>query len=300
MSTPSPQELLAALEASMTDMSEAKLTGRVGIAGDSGVGKTVLAMEIAQAITPPDKRILYLDFLDGFVTLTQPRHAHLQKRTQRVMYEGYSQIRTLKNAIDAGIRNPNGSAGKFGDFGCIVLDEISSMVEKDLTSISRARAADGKMEDADDPDNPEYQRLKFRFMSMYQELCELPIHLIFVTHVRKAKNSKGIEGLAPSFTPSVIPTYVRPLHVSALMTADVKNNGGVAEYTRQCQAHPTTLAWGFKTRIGSLPVFLSPDALREAITDALSGKRSVTEEGTDAQASTQVTSPDDNLVIEVN
>src|SRR4030095_208079 len=56
--------------------------------GDSGFGKTVWAMKLAQAITPDDKTIEYVDHMEGWVSLLN--HKGIRDRTHRQKYTGFS------------------------------------------------------------------------------------------------------------------------------------------------------------------------------------------------------------------
>jgi ABC-type phosphonate transport system ATPase subunit len=68
-------------------MDEVAQRMKILLYGQSGVGKTVEAMELAQRCTPDDKRILYIDTGEGWVSLLN--HPQLMRRTTRSGLQGY-------------------------------------------------------------------------------------------------------------------------------------------------------------------------------------------------------------------
>ena len=57
--------ITAALLAKRENLSEKHANAKILIYGESGVGKTVETIKIAQAITPKGKTIEFIDFLEG-------------------------------------------------------------------------------------------------------------------------------------------------------------------------------------------------------------------------------------------
>jgi GTPase SAR1 family protein len=265
----SPAEALELLLSTVEDLDDSVVNARIGLSGDPGVGKTVLAMEIAQGITPPDKEILFIDSADGFLVLKNPRHVHLTNRVRRMRFEDYSQIHLLCQAISSQ------KVPQFANVGCIVADEASSMAEKDLDAVTVA----GATKDSRNPDVsewPDFNIAKNRFTRMLDALCGLEAHVIFITHVKKDKSFRGSLSITPSFPQAVTSRYVRPLHVSGLVRADLirdTNTDAEPKYTRTVQVHPTTDVWGFKTKIEGLGLIVTPNKLRDAVVEFVNGKR---------------------------
>lgn len=268
-----PAQLLADLRSTIEAPEDINVLGRYGISGDSGVGKTVFGLEVAQIVTPPDKEILFIDWRDGWKVLTNPRHKHLAKRMQRMRYVNYAQLEVLVQAISA--TNP---PEPFDKIGTIVLDEWSSMVDADIDSVTQSQATlEGRNPDV--TTWPEYNMSKNRFTRLWDKICKLDVQIVTVTHVRRNKTLKGIEAMTPSFTKEILPRYVRPLDLSAWMTAEIitKDNSTEPIYTRMLQVHPTTAVYGFKTRIQDLPVNVGPETLLTAIGEFSRGLRGADE-----------------------
>lgn len=271
--SPEAQEALDKLKSTLQDVDKVVNNARVGISGDSGVGKTVLAMEIAQAITPPNKRIIFIDYHDGYLVMNNPRHAHLTKRAQRMKYDSFDQLHLLAMAISSS------KIHDFDDVGCIVLDEVSSMVDRDLDAVTEVEAPK-ENRNPDVTTWPEYNIEKKRFGKVLDALCKLDVHLVFVSHTKKDKTPKGTTAMTPSFQQAITQLYVRPLHISGLLRSDLVSGPDTIEpvYTRRIQVHPTADIWGFKTRIQDLPVKLSPETLTAALKEFIQGKREASPE----------------------
>jgi DNA polymerase III delta prime subunit len=130
----------------MTDMSDTHPLLRAMLYGDSGVGKTVLAAQIAHKL---GGRWLYVDYAQGFTTLTiNPRWKYLTENMKRMQYQGMSQFEPLRDAI-------NSDDPRF-QFNGIILDESSSMADQNLLTVVKGRAS---KEPTKDENEPQYQHL---------------------------------------------------------------------------------------------------------------------------------------------
>ena len=125
---------LAALESMMTPIDEFTPNLLSIIYGSSGVGKTVLAFQIAQAITAPDKTIAFIDSAQGGAVLLN--HPELRARVKRWPWKN----REAQNAILSAVEQ---RLGLFADVGCIIYDEFSNMADSDLKVVSADRFKHG-------------------------------------------------------------------------------------------------------------------------------------------------------------
>ena len=124
---------LAALRATIEELDKTKIKFKWFLYGKSGVGKTVEAMEVAQQVTPPDQRILFVDTGEGWVSLEN--HPQLKRRTDRMLYKGMSQFDTLVSAMQEG-------AEGFNNYGTVVFDEFSTSAKKFLHIVLDATKVD--------------------------------------------------------------------------------------------------------------------------------------------------------------
>ena len=272
---PSESQVLEYLYSSMTTMEEASPTANIILYGESGVGKTKEAMEIAQAITPPDKKILFVDSHVGWQTLLN--HPELQRRTVRIPWENVAQQQAIIQMIDK-------KAGRFADFETIVFDEYSSMAKKDLDKVVAARAGDNSGKSDDVGTQPDFYYNTERMRRLMEDMFNLNLNLIVVAHMRYDKDNRGVEREGPAFMPKLSTTLREMSSVVAKMTATQVTVNDEAIYERMLQVHPTarTIA---KCRVGgkngkSLPVMLPPDEFRPALVEWLNLKRGSDESDT--------------------
>lgn len=269
ISTPNSNEqrYLRDLMSRMADMDEAQASLKLLLYGDSGVGKTVEAMHIAQAITAPDKKILYVDSGVGWVSLNN--FPALKKRTQLMTLSRSSMMEDISNAIRAG-------AGIFGEVGCVVIDEHSSVADYDLLAVAKSRAGNDSSgdKDPDQPTQPDMGVTTNRIFKFTSGLIALPnVHVILVTHQRIDRDNIGKTRTAPSYMPALNARMRGLVHVVGYMTADiVTDREGKISYLRRIQVQPTTKIVA-KTRIGGLPVQVSVNELIAATKEWLGGSR---------------------------
>lgn len=267
-------ELLAALESSMASMDDSVPAVRGIVYGESGTGKTVITMMLAQAICPPDKRILYVDYAEGFATLKASRWKHLTKRTDRMRYQGITQISTVADMYD----DPNEAVnGRFRQYGVVVLDESSAMANQSLLTIVKARAAKDATKDPDTPTQPDMNASTNRVYSSVAALYRAPWHVLQIAHIRKDKDNLNIEVTAPGFMPALGGKLRQDALFVAFVKCDEKETDTGTEYTRTIQVHPTRRIVA-KSRIDGLDVTISPDTFIEAVREFTSGTRAEVDE----------------------
>lgn len=253
----SPQELLADLNSSITDLDDLKTMGKFLLYGVSGVGKTVEAQQLAQLVTPEDKQILYVDTGEGWVSLKN--HPQLKRRTKRMTYQGLAQIELLVDAIKAKVTG-------YDNYGTLVFDEFSTSAKQFLHVVLDANSVESLTE------APEFKHWGILSRNIERTLWKLlelkeTHNLIFIAHERVAVN-KGISQQAPAFMASIEASVKENMHVVARMTAEVTNKEGAPQYVRKLQVHPTKLVVA-KSRIGKLDILVTPDAFNRRLVEWL-------------------------------
>ena len=257
-------DYIEALLDSMQDLENATANAKIMLYGESGVGKTVASMEIAQAITPPDKRIVYIDAVEGWVSLLN--HKGLTNRTTRMKYLGRSQIDEVVKALRNGDE-------RFAKFGTIVLDEFSTMSKNDLDIVLAARAAKDRGKDPDVPTQPDFFANTERMRRTSLNLLGLGINIILVSHLREDKDQRtGTTFIRPAFMPKFSETLRENVHVVAYMTADQQIRDEEEIYVRALQVHPTK-AIVAKSRVGGLNPSVTVPEFIEGLTEWMNGDR---------------------------
>lgn len=256
----SPQEMLQALEDSCRPMDEqaSRFTGL--IYGQSGVGKTVEAMLLAQMITPPDKEIIFIDTAQGWISLLN--HPRLKQRARRMRFQGLSQIELLVKAIQA-------SAGTFANVGTVVFDEFSTVAKKDIHTVNTATGV-GEFEASE---FKQYNITTRRMEKVAWEILKLveDCHLIFVAHERVDKNARTkLEQTAPSFMAQFAKTLKENMHVVARFSADIQHDEKAHDpiYVRTMQVHPSKMVVA-KSRVGGMGVIVTPDFFNNRVKEWL-------------------------------
>lgn len=239
------QSYLDKLRSTMEPLSDSIATFKGMIYGVSGVGKTVMAVQIAQEITAPDKKILYIDTAEGWVSLKN--HPELKERTERMRYGNLGQLEALCHAIRT-------NEPPFNEFGTIILDEASSSADSALDDVLKDRAASKRGDDPDTPTQPDYNTATNRVRKAYMGLLTLPgVHVILISHTRKDKDARNVEVQQASFLPKLGQKIKQPLHFIGNLSGNEipASENRPARYTRILQVHPTRTI-DAKTRIGGL------------------------------------------------
>lgn len=261
------------------------------IYGDSGAGKTVAAMKIAQAVTPPGKTIEFIDFLEGWVALLN--HPGLTARANRQQYEGLSQLEYLAKFIKMGVE-------PFDKIGTVILDEWSSMTQTDLDVVLKSRAAKDASKDPNAPTQPDFYANTERSRRAITELMQAHVNVICVGHIREDKLSNGVVRQGPAFMPKFSEKFRQMLHLVANLNAEeFTTEDGSPDYRRFLQVHPTR-SISAKTRIGGLPLSLSVEELIPAILEWMRGERAEepTAEGDkELEAESGIETTGENLVV---
>ena len=166
--------------------------------GDNGSGKTKLGLEVAHDITPPDKRILFVDTSAGYETLNNhPDLKHLiAPRLLVLPFEGETQLNALAKAISDKIQS-------FATIGTVILDESSSMAQHYLDVVVEGRSRADKTKEEDKADWPDYNIAGNKWRKTIQKFERIQgVSLIEVAHQRSDIRRK-IEFISPAFQPTV-------------------------------------------------------------------------------------------------
>jgi hypothetical protein len=251
------QSEIDALNESIEALDRSKVKFKGLTYGESGVGKTILNLDLAQRITPPDKRILYVDTGEGWVSALN--HPQLKKRVQRMVYKGMKQFSVLVQAIQEDVPG-------FDDYGSIIFDEFSTSAKKFLHVVLDANQVD-RMKEA--PEFKHWGIMSRNIESTVWDLLKLKEthHLFFIAHERVRENKRTkIEITRPAFMDSIEGTVKNDMHVVARMTASVSNATGAPQYVRDLQCHPTKMVIA-KSRIGGLDIKVSPSKFTQRIVE---------------------------------
>lgn len=239
----SQSQLKDALDKSIVPLNETKAFFKGMFYGTLGTGKSVESMLLAQKITPPDKEILYVDFLEGWVSIMN--HPGLDNRTQRMEYKGISQIEYLGQALQQGL---------YPQFGTVILDEVSAMQKFDLNIVTAAHTASDKYKEAEDEDDPQWPSYKVngnRVGRAVEAILRAKVNVILVSHMR-TKQERGVMQQQPSISPAVRETINEFLHLVGRIETDVTVRNNVPTYTYTVHVHPTTTVLA-KCRVGGIP-----------------------------------------------
>lgn len=226
--------------------------------GYPGSGKTVLAMQLAQALTPPDKGILLVDASTGWVTLNN--HPELKRRVGGVVFKNHDQLRQIAEAIKT-------TRGGFANIGAVVLDEFSVIAASILNDVAETRESSSanKLEPGalDQRDYGLAQNIVRRLIFDFQKAG---VHLIATAHERRDKvNKQSANSLirtAPAFPPAMWGLDVaRLFHLVGRITAELVITPGKPDtYLREIQVHATNLVEA-KSRVGGLKPRVSATTL---------------------------------------
>lgn len=261
------EEFIAALDAKLSDLTERRASFKGIIYGESGVGKTVASMQLAQDITPEGKYILLIDSGMGWASLNN--HPHLKKRVKAYSMKGMSELDSIAAAVSTE------DNGFWSDVGSIVIDEYSTYAEYDVLAVTKARAVKSGDKNADEPKLPDMGVSSNRMIRFSGPLIQLPdVHIIFVAHQRTDKDNMQRETISPAFMPKFNSHIRGKVHLVGYMTADegAVSDSGEVVYTREVQVQPTKGIIA-KTRIGGFPIRVSADDLCNGVKEWLTGDR---------------------------
>lgn len=227
----------------------------------NGVGKTIWFYTVANLITPPDQTILVVDTSGGWVSMRNHPQLMAQKDRFKVFkYRDIDHLDTLLMAMATrklpGLEN----------VGCVILDEFSKMVRRDVNEISESSGREV-------PEWPDYNRVQNRIAKIVNEMVKFDVHLFMTAHetFSPANDARGTaSGFKPNFPPSVAGTIMEDLHFVGRMTAqNVPQPGGgkgVPTYKRVIQVQPTG-GVDAKSRLPHMPIKVDAEVFAKAVID---------------------------------
>jgi hypothetical protein len=200
---------MAGLLASMTNMEDEEAPFIGGIYGPAGSGKTFTTMELAQRITPPDKKIVYIFTNQGWTSLKN--NPQLMQRVKKMPYQDFDQVRAFCEAL----RNPQ--FREMTGIGCVVFDEFNTMFDMNIEAITNLRSVQSvdkqgnpMYKDPDTPEWPEYNTAKMHMINLMNDVLATPdINFLFVAHPRFQKKTGFTE---PDFFEKASQAFMRVLH----------------------------------------------------------------------------------------
>lgn len=228
------------------------------IYGESGGGKTILALELAQRIRKMyGGKILFVDAVNAWRSVKN--HPSLQEGLVRVPYKGKEQLDTIASALEY---RPEG----FEDITVVILDEMSSMTDKDGDVVLKARSAADSNKDPDVLTQPDMGATTERMRRTVGNLLkQTNVSIIFVSHQRDDEDKNvGYKKIRPRFMPKFSGTIREALDFVVYMAAEPRGSGESTTYSRTIQAHPTRTVVA-KTRVGGLRVINSPEVFIDAV-----------------------------------
>jgi AAA domain len=281
------KDLVDGLIASMQDLETRPPYFKGMIYGESGVGKTILAFKIAQAITPKDQYIAYIDTVEGWVSALNHKEEHLLNRCKRFKYQGLSQIAALVEAIDTGVE-------PFNEIGCLIVDEASTVSRLDLDVALKARARTTQDKDIDSPTWPDMNINTHRMRLNMLDLLAKDFHVILTSHVREDTDKRtGKVYTRPDFMPQISKSIREMVHLVGHMTASISSTeDGEAQYNRSIQVYPTDHIVA-KTRVGGMGLDATSEELCIAIPEWIKGDREDLDNNTPLK-DTDTLVPDEN------
>lgn len=255
-------QMLEALKQSVAPLSETKPFIKALIYGESGVGKTVAALQLAQSIKGRGK-ILYIDAVEGWVSLRN--HSGLMDDVIRIKYEGLSQLELIHDLFVAG-------DDFVKDVEVVIFDEISVIAKNDLDVVLKASLKSDPNKDPDVPTWPDMNANTHRMRKMTINFMKLDVHQIYLSHLREDEDKNlGYKVRRPEFMPKLNTTIREGLHLVAFMKADERKHAGNIEYVRSLQVHPTKTVVA-KSRIGGMGIHTTMSDLIKTTVEWMQGK----------------------------
>lgn len=246
-----PAKAMSDLLASMVDMKAQHVPSMTGIYGDQGTGKTVTGMKFLQAITPPDKKIVYIDSAANWTSLQN--HPELMERVKLMEYENMEQLTILARMLRI-------SPELREKIGAVMLDEYSVMSGRDQAWIVKARSeqakAEGKFKDPFQPTLPDYLGQKVRSGEVVNDFLVSKVHVMFIAH----EKLDDLHVIQPDFPEKTGKEWQRLLHGVYHATVDVQPN---KEDVYKLQLKPFNRI-SAKNRIGGLGAFATIDEIAAA------------------------------------
>lgn len=174
---------------------------QIGIYGSKGTGKTIAGMKAMLSTLKEDQLLLYIDSAENWSSIRN----HPEIDETKIIRYPYSNVEGLFAWVEQLRSNPTHKT--LSRIGAIILDEYSSMVQADLTWITKARA-DTLLEGGDDSKDPytplwpEYRSIEVRFLQVIQGFMNIRagMSLCLIAHEKFYDKEEIIRAAMPSAT----------------------------------------------------------------------------------------------------
>jgi G:T/U-mismatch repair DNA glycosylase len=267
MADPDPKTKLSKIAARLSDIEDITSPHlRAILYGSSGVGKTILAFQMLQETVPAGKGILLVDSGTSSDVLKNAEWAHLRERVKVLKYTDLDDLLLVVQALQI-------SYGEFANIGGVIVDEGSTIHQKDLFYVVGQNVKRRPSKDPDIPDSDDYQAEQNRYARFANQLWAIPGNVIITSHERQTKRN-DLDVIDLDFQPKLSGLVKNAANLVARLTAkpEKRSSGDAAKYLRRAQVHPTSIV-SAKTRISGLPLELDTATLLEAVVEYVSGKR---------------------------
>lgn len=215
--------------------------------GNIGVGKTSLAMWLAQSIIEQQGgEILYIDSAAGWVSLKNV--PSLMEGAHRLSFRGYEDLRVVADLIDRKVKNKKLD---FGKIKVVVLDEIDSMADDTLDQTLREKHNTKDGDPTPEAEGRDYKPMGDLVVQAIKAFQRAGVHIILVAHDKERKDHRNVAITGPSLSPQLKKGVTGLMQVVGYVTAELKGTGDKASYERRVQAQPSRLVEA-KTRVGAL------------------------------------------------
>jgi len=212
---------------------------------DPGTGKTVLTAKLAQRLRSDTGRILFLDSMEGFVTLEE--HPELVKGMIRVRVDNPRDLVPIADGLQRNV-------AKLKSVEVVILDEYSSWVKR----IAEAYVRDLHNTDPGDMmptiEGHDWGPIGALAGAILTQFIASGRHVLIVAHsrLRGGDDDNGGKGgkFTPNFTPLLGLDIQGMVHQTTLMTARLAGRG---QYERTLHTRPSASIQA-KSRVEGMPM----------------------------------------------
>jgi hypothetical protein len=214
---------------------------------DPGTGKTVLTAKLAQRLRSDTGKILFLDSMEGFVTLEEQQYDDLRQGVIRVRVDNPRDLVPIADGLQRNVP-------KLRSVEVVILDEFSSWVKR----IAEAYVRDLHNTDPADMmptiEGHDWGPIGALSASILTQFIASGRHVLIVAHSRLRGGDDDAGGKGGKFTPNFTPLLGLDIqgmvHQTTLMTARLAGRG---QYERTLHTRPSASIQA-KSRIEGMPM----------------------------------------------
>jgi hypothetical protein len=164
---------------------------------DPGVGKTVIIAELAQALAPTGK-ILFVDSMEGFVTLEEPKYKALRRGVIRIRVDDPKNLVPLAAGLQENER-------RLKAVEVVILDEFSSWVKRIAEAYVRDLHNTPDDEMMPTIEGHDWGPIGALAGSILTQFIASGRHVLIVAHSRLRGGDDDAGGKGGKFTPNFTP-----------------------------------------------------------------------------------------------